>query len=163
LLERNETVDDYNRSKYENLDFEIIKETWNKYTIDDDIELKTRIVILRIMYDKNRSKNNHLIEFSQPLFTISCPLEKMGEKNNVPRPEEYYKLPSYNIKINEVEENVNLYLIKKSKMIIRIDYTVTEIKRITGRYDQNGNPFFLVTAFPKVNLIEEEQIKSINK
>jgi hypothetical protein len=154
-VDRNETIND-DRSRHENLDFEIIKEDWNKYIVDNDVELKTRIVILRLLYDKNRLKNNHLIEFSQPLFTISCPLEKMGEKNNVPQQDEYEKLPSHTVEINNIEENVNLYLIKKSNMIIRIDYTVTEIKRITDRYDINGNPFFLVTAYPKVQIIGAE-------
>jgi hypothetical protein len=83
-------------------------------------------------------------------YAVYSPTANRGPRNNIPQPNEFNKLPSYEVKTTQNDERWNLYRILRTGQIVRLRLTVTEIRRITDRFDQDGLPFYLVTSGPTI-------------
>jgi hypothetical protein len=135
------------------LEFEIIKEYWNRYKLRDGSRIKARLLLTRIMNDEN-DPGLYFFEFSNPILVVSCPNDKKGDPNNEPKPEEYNALPSEPIEFEESPvEEWNEYKIAESGKILKVKYTVSGIKRVPNRFNHDGRPFYLVTGAPAVTAV----------
>lgn len=144
-----------NRSEIndEELDFEIIKENWNTYKLNDESKLKARIILTRIFNAKRPQEFG--FEFSTPIFVISCPQEKRGERNKEPKQADYDKIPKDEVQIKDESayEKWNEYKIPKLDKILKIKYSISAIRRLRDRYDNNGYPFYIVTGAPAITIV----------
>jgi hypothetical protein len=149
------------KDKTISLKFDIIKENWNEYELSDGVTIKIRIILMKI-YRQENDKKGISLEFSQPLIAIFCPPEKMGDKNNQPKPEEYDILPKEPIEILKPIEYWNEYRIGNSSKTLRIKYMASEIERISNRFNSNGEPFYLIDGGPFVETSSLSEIAKSN-
>ena len=92
-------------------------------------------------------------EFSNPIFVVSCPPEKRGEKNREPTPSEYNTIDKDEVTIIEDSEKWNEYKIIDLKKVLKVKYSASSIHRLRGRFDKNGLPFYIVTAAPAITIV----------
>ncbi|HJT49004.1 MAG TPA: hypothetical protein VJ729_12550 [Nitrososphaeraceae archaeon] len=136
--------------EYEELDFMVQQENWNDYELVDNSRLKARS-ILRKIYADPHTPNVMMFDFNPPIVAIYSPQSNRGERNNMPKPEEYNTLPSFEVIIQHNDEKWNRYRILKSGQEIRTKLIATEIRRIKDRYNNDGAPFYLYySATPSV-------------
>ena len=58
-------------SEIKSIDFEIIKEPWNKYQISDNSILKTRTILMKVLRKMNRDKPDFRID-AQTLTIVNA-------------------------------------------------------------------------------------------
>lgn len=80
----------------------------------------------------------------------SCSEDQMGETNREPQQQELIKLPNREIRIINSDEKWNEYNIQNNKLKIKL--VVSEIRRVTNRYDHNGYPYYIIIGGPAVTL-----------
>jgi hypothetical protein len=60
------------------------------------------------------------------------------------------KLPNREIRIINNDEKWNEYNIQNNKLKIKL--VISEIRRVTNRYDHNGYPYYIIIGGPAVTL-----------
>jgi hypothetical protein len=139
------------QNKYNDIEFEIIKENWNEYQLNDESKLKARIILTRVF--RENSPNQFGFEFSNPIFVVSCPIEKRGKKNDEPKQADFDMIEKEEVTIISDYEKWNEYKIKDLEKTLRIKYSVSTIQRLKGKYDNNGYPFYIVTGAPAITML----------
>ncbi len=134
---------------FEELDFTVEEKNWNEYELADGSRIKGRLILKKIIRDPN-NPNNYNFDLQQPFYAVYAPHANRGSRNNEPQPHEYVTLPNYEVRTTRNDERWNKYRILRTGHIMKIKLTVTEIHRITDRFDKDGIPFYLVTAGPTV-------------
>ena len=134
---------------FEILDFTVEEEHWNEYELVDGSRVKGRLILRIIIRDPN-NPNAYSFDFHPAFYAVYAPQANRGERNNEPRPEEYFTLPNYEVRITRNDEKWNKYRILRTGQVIKVKLTITEIHRITDRFDKDGIPFYLITAGPTV-------------
>ncbi len=134
---------------YREVDYEIIKEDWNKYILEDNSRIKGRLILTRVLQSKENLKE-YTFDFSLPLYVVSCNEDQMGETNKEPQQQELTKLPQQEIAIKEQFEKWNEYKISNNRLKIKL--VVSEIRRVINRFDLNGYPYYIINGGPAVTL-----------
>lgn len=134
---------------FEELDFEVVEEHWNEYDLSDENRIKGRIFLKKLVRDPN-DPNNINISTSTPTWTVYANPRNRGERNNSPQPHEHNTLPQHEIMPNTNNERFNIYRILRNGQTIRIRLTVARITRVTGRFDNDGLPFYIINSGPIV-------------
>ena len=134
---------------FEELDFVVEEEHWNEYELNDGARIKARMLLKKIMADPN---NPLLLDFdiSPILSTVYAPIALRGERNNAPTPQEYNTLPSFEMGTNRSDEQWNIYRILRSGRTVRLRATITRIRRIADRFDNDGLPFYILSSGPMI-------------
>lgn len=127
-------------NEFDDLDFEVIEEHWNEYELEDGSRIRGRLILRKILSDPHDLEYCGL-DLAPPIFTVHTPVSQRGQKNNVPRPEEYNELAKYEVRINRADEKYNRYRILRNGRIVKIKLEVPEINRLTDRFDNEGLPF----------------------
>src|SRR6266498_4679168 len=135
--------------EFEELDFSIEDEDWNEYELSDNSRIRSRTILNKVLRDPN---NPYEIGFriQPPIYVVYTPQANRGERNNPPQPQEYNTLPNYEVRINRNDERWNRYRILRTGQTVRIRLMVSDIRRITDRFDNDGLPFYLVTSTPSI-------------
>lgn len=136
------------------VDFEIIKEPWNKYAITDGSVLKTRFILKKVdtrIMDEN--KKNYKID-GLPLSIIYASAELRGEPSQQRySTQELQNSISYDdLRYDTIHEEWDEYMLDDGTRI-RVKATVMKISR-TDKFDRNGDPLYLVdtTAMVEIKL-----------
>jgi len=129
---------------YKTLDFEIIKEPWNKYEIIDGSILKTRFVLKKVVEQPlGKDKSTFQIDGQPITSTFGSPELKGTPTTQVYPPEELKKsIVQEGLGYNVLGEEWNEYILEDGTKI-RIKNTVTKISR-TDKYEKIGDPIYLV-------------------
>ena len=146
--------------KFEEADFDIEKEVWNVYELQEGrhrVTLKMRTVLTkllkpRIMKDEppppgvppRAKKVGFEMAFQNIVIVSSCPPDLMGEPSPpIPR-HEFEKLPREEVEFIPFYEDWNIYQIKTPSMKIKVKLVVSSVERVEGRFDQFGYPIYNV-------------------
>ena len=129
----------------EEVDFEIIKEFWNKYNLTDESNIKARIILTKIFKINN---NEYIFEFANPILVVSCPNNKKGEKNREPKKEDYDNIEKEKVEIKDSKEEWNEYKIINLKQTLKIKYAISTIQRLKEEFDKNGYPIYIINGAP---------------
>lgn len=131
-------------NEFDDLDFEVIEEHWNEYELEDNSRIKGRIIVKKIIGDPH-DPQYYAFELSPVMFSVYSPLVNRGETDNEPSPEEYNRLSSYEVRISRADEKYNRYRILRNGRVVKIKLEVSEITRLTNRFDSHGLPFYLMS------------------
>ncbi len=134
---------------FEELDFTIEEEHWNEYELNDGSRIKSRMILQKITADPN---NPNLFDFDiGPLISsvYSHPTNR-GPRNQAPRPEEFNTLPNFEVRAVRSDEQWNIYRISRSGRLVRLRATLTRIRRIADKFDNDGLPFYLIDIGPMI-------------
>jgi len=130
---------------YEELDFKIEEEEWNEYELDDDVRIKGRIFLGKIMRDPNDPQKMSF-DLSPPKWTVYAPTHLRGTPSvellkdlNKQRTAEKFR-----VHINRSHEPWNRYRILRTGQEVKLKLSVDEILRFTNSFDNNGSPFYQV-------------------
>jgi len=134
---------------FDELDFDAEEEHWNEYELHDGARIKARMVLKKITVDPN-NPNTLNFDISPIISTVYAPTALRGERNNAPRPQEFNTLPSFDVRTNRSDEQWNIYRILRSGRTVRLRATITRIRRITDRFDNDGLPFYILSTGPMI-------------
>ena len=138
------------------IDFEIIKEPWNKYQIMDNSILKTRSIlkkVQRIMKDDKPSFNMDI----QTLVVIYADSKLKGTPN--PKPisnEEMIKaMDKSDMRYDTISQEFNEYLLDEGTKL-KIFTNVTRVSR-TSLKDKKGDPIYQVQTKNNIEIKQSDQ------
>jgi len=129
------------------LDFEIVREPWNRYSLKDGSYVKSRYILTKVkrMEPTQRGEKHSYGAEGQTVTVITNVPENLKgpPSTRAYSPEEL----SSSIVVDEVEYNIlseewNEYVVEDGTKI-RIKDTVTKVSR-TNKCDQGGNPVYIV-------------------
>jgi len=133
------------------LDFEIVKESWNKYGLSDGSKLKTRIIIKSAWYFEKDGKKNYSLDM-QYFTVIMCDPSLQGTKNQTKWSKEQLQK---NIEVEDsrydtIAYEANEYILDDTTKII-IHSNITKISR-TKLYDARGDRIYSVDLNASVTI-----------
>ena len=131
------------------LDFEIVEERWNEYELADETKLRARIILTRVMRPRFGPTGQFGFSF-ESFFRVTAPREKRGEQMQIPAREEWAALPKEPVRITTTNEPWNRYRIPETGDVIQLKLVVSEVFRVKDRFDQFGEPFYMVTSGPLI-------------
>lgn len=128
------------------IDFDIIKEPWNKYELGDGSILKTRCILTkihkRIKIGENTAGYGIDSQNMIVIYNVSPNLKGEPSTQAYGPKELETSIVQDDIRYTTISEEWNEYVAEDSTRI-RLKTTVTKVSR-TNRYDKNGDPRYLV-------------------
>ena len=126
------------------LEFDILEEGWNEYRLRDEVRIRARTMVRWITVSRE-GENSFQLSTQIPFFVILTPPHLMGnpERLSTQAIREARKEP---VQIVEEHEVWNRYRVRNTDNIIRVRLAVSEILRVVGHFDAEGNPLFSVSS-----------------
>jgi len=125
------------------LDFEVVKETWNKYSLRDGSILKTRIILKSAWNFEKDGKKNYSCDIQN--FTIMmCVPSLQGEKNQTKYTKEQIQngIEVEDSRYDTISYEASEYLLDDTTRIL-IHSNITKISR-TNLYNARGDRIYSV-------------------
>jgi hypothetical protein len=157
-------------SEYEEVDFEIEREVWNVYELDDGkhrVTLRMRTILTKLLrprfmeaeklplvgvpkdalgIPKNTRKDEFQMSFQNIVVVSSCPAELMGSPAPPISSNELNQLSTEEISFNAFNEEWNIYKIPESGLKLKIKLVVSSVNKAEGVHDQFGYPMYMVQS-----------------
>lgn len=131
------------------LDFEILREPWNKYSLKDGTNLKSRFILLKIKKrlapaTVTEKKTEYGFEGQNLTVAYNVPSELKGPSSNAQySPQQLSESKKDDISYDTLGEEWNEYVLEDGTTL-RIKNTVVSVSR-TDKADKNGDPVYFVT------------------
>lgn len=148
--------------EYEEVDFEVEKEVWNVYELEDGrhrVTLKMRTILTKLLKPRimkpetpppgvplRARKEEFQMSFQNIVVVSSCPPELMGEPSPPIPSAELLQLPTEEINFIPFHEDWSVYRLPDSGLKLRVKLVVSSISKVKGRYDQFGYPIYQVQS-----------------
>jgi hypothetical protein len=133
---------------YKSYDFEVKKEDWNEYELQDSTRVRGKLVLTRIIKRDNTPANAYEI-IAQPMFTVTTDTNRRKPPTQALTPDEVAQLnlPGPNelkvpMEVLTYAERWNQYFLPATDETIRVKMVLIDIYRIPDRYDDLGEPMF---------------------
>lgn len=126
------------------IDFEVVRESWNKYELHDNSILKSKYVLQRLFKTQGTdNKSNFQIE-GQILTVILTPDTLKGPvDDHVYSPEELSaSIVNDDVRYTTLAEEWNEYIADDATKI-KIKTIVSHVRK-TSKFDKNGDPVYIV-------------------
>lgn len=133
------------------IDFDVVREPWQKYELHDNTKVKTKLAITKIYKKLNEDgKPNYTID-GQNLTALLAPSESKGPPDsNIYTPQQYEQsVIQDDVKYSTLSEEWHEYIIDDGTRL-RIKTTVTRIRK-TSKFDKDGEPVYLVDTSALIN------------
>lgn len=143
----------------ENRDFEVLNEHWDEYKLKDGSLLRAKFVLINvIMAGVDDAKNPRYMMNSQPLFGVVAPASLKGV------PSEEVFTPEQ--RVDALQEEVEFEVLKKESSeyklsdgaLLKIDLMIVKVGR-TSLHDSIGEPLYLISSQPLVNLSVPKELR----
>lgn len=133
------------------IDFDVVKEPWNKYELNDGTIIKTRIVLKKLVKEMLDKKQGKFGIDAQPVTVVLTSSEQNGPPDPKPHPPEELRqsIEKDDLRYTTLAEEWNEYIVDDGSRV-RIKSTVMQISKTT-KFDRNGDPIYLVDTN---NLVE---------
>ena len=129
----------------EEIDFDIEREVWSRYTLTDETVLKLRTVLMKVFKAMEESGESYGLEAKNLVSTLVPPDLKGTPNPNPLSVQELRDLPHERVNILQQEEDWNLYRFSDGRTF-RMRSIVVDIFRVDGNYDKYGNTQYIVTS-----------------
>lgn len=129
----------------QSIDFEIIKEPWNKYQISDNSTLKTRTILTKVERKMDNEKPSFQVD-AQTITVINVdPLLKGPPNTKVHSAEDIRRtIEKEDMRYDTLSQEFNEYILDDGTKI-KIYTNVTRISR-SRLHDRNGDPVYSVDS-----------------
>lgn len=148
--------------QYEDIDFDVEKEVWNVYELEDGrhrVTLKMRGILTKVLKPRimtpeppligvpagAKKKMEYMLSFRNIVIVSSCPTELMKAPSEPIPPTEFQQLPRQEINFIPFNEDWNIYRVHNGPKI-RVKLVVSSVEKVEGRYDQFGYPVYQVQS-----------------
>ncbi len=147
------------------VDFEVVREEWNSYKLEDEAVLKSKFVLINVIMEKDfkakieKTKAEKGVKVglgisSSNVIGVEAPLELRGEQSTKPcTPEELRaSVVKDDIDFEVVKETWNVYKLENG-IVMKSRSAPVNVAR-TSKFDNRGLPIYLAdfTADVKVSL-----------
>lgn len=128
------------------VDFDVLKENWHEYELEDDTVVRSKVVLLKILNASPSEKSAKMPKFllsSKLLNVVHSPDHLKGKKGRswpVSELEKFITEP--NMKFRRLRDG-GLAEYKTKKAIIAIRSRIIQIDK-TSKYDVEGNPAYII-------------------
>jgi hypothetical protein len=130
---------------FDYVDFVIEKEDWSNYELKDGVHMKGRIIILKLGRNRNAPPGEYTIQ-SQNIFVTFAPKEERGLPSTPPPAGQIPKEKLIPVEVVSSNEVWNVYRILNTGDRVKVKLVVTDVFRVKGQFDQNGEPYYIVTS-----------------
>lgn len=126
------------------LDFEIVKELWNKYTLKDGSKLKTRVILESAWFIEKDQKKNYSVNIKN-MTVVMCDPSLQGMKNTTKHtPEQIQQsIEVEDARYDTISYEANEYLLDDGTRIL-IHSNITKISR-TKLFNADGDRIYNVS------------------
>jgi len=121
------------------MDFEVIKEPWNIYSLEDGTFLKIKVILIKVMQDIE--KGSYAVNTTNALGILSPNVNKKAPSTNS---EDKLEIEMKDMNFKVVEESWNEYKLEDGN-ILKIKPAIAAIDR-TKFYDVKGDPNYLINC-----------------
>jgi len=144
------------------IDFEIIKEPWNKYQFADNSVLKTRAILKKVERVMEGDKISFKMDV-QNLTVIYANSELKGEPNPNPISKQEMKksIDKPDMRYDTLSQEFNEYLLDDGTKL-KIFTNVISVSRTT-RKDAKGDPVYQVQTKNNIEIKPSDQYKASSK
>ena len=135
------------------IDFDVVREPWQKYELNDNTKVKTKLAVIKIYKKLNEDGNPFYTIDGQTLTALLAPAESRGPPDtNIYTPQQYAEsVIQHDVKYSTLSEEWHEYIIDDGTRL-RIKTTVTRIRK-TSKFDKDGEPVYLVDTGMLVNTV----------
>jgi hypothetical protein len=150
------------------IEFEVEKEVWNRYRLEDDAILKTKFVLINVFAEKDfeekvekieKGEKNVKVGFefqSSNVVGVTVPLNLLGEPSNQQYP--LQELEASVIKdemdFETITESWNIYKLEGG-IILKVRNSPIRVRR-TNKFDSRGIPIYLVDFVADVKFVPKK-------
>lgn len=147
---------------FRSIEFEIIKEPWNKYQLSDNSIIKTRTILKKVERVTKGEKITFNID-AQTLTVVYADSSLKGEPNRNPISMEQIKnsIEKPDMRYNTLAQEFNEYELDDGTKI-KIYTNVTQVSR-TSLKDVKGDPVYNVISNNAVEIKASQQYKKPQK
>lgn len=133
-----------------NLDFDIMRENWSIYNLEDGNKLKMRVFLIQVRSPSIPPKKGDQIvfEFSQAV-TVDAPPNRRGQKGHAATQEELSDPKNHGgveISVESSREPWNEYHLAGTDRRLRVKIIVNRVWRIQDRFDAKGDPVYVINV-----------------
>jgi hypothetical protein len=148
----NNNIQNFGPKIEDELQFEIVKESWNEYELEGGVKIRSRIILSKIIKDQNKP-NEQILVFLNPIHIVSSPENLLINDSSriVYNPTAMKPQDLEESEIKKSNEQWNQYKIIADSKTIKIKLIITKIERVRDRCDINGLPYFIITGGPLVD------------
>jgi len=144
------------------IDFEIIKEPWNKYQFADNSVLKTRAILKKV----ERLTEGDKISFNMDIQTLTVIYSDSGLKgapnpNPISKQEMIKSIDKPDMRYDTLSQEFNEYLLDDGTKV-KIFTNVTNVSRTTLK-DTKGDPVYQVQTKNNIDVKPSNQYKASSK
>ncbi|MCH7649440.1 MAG: hypothetical protein IIA83_12655 [Thaumarchaeota archaeon] len=126
------------------IDFDVVREPWQKYELNDNTIIKTKFVLTKLFKKiKEDNKPAYTID-GQNITVVLAPQEVKGQPDSKKyTPQEYQKsIIQEDVKYNTISDEWYEYIVDDGTRI-RMKATITGIHK-TDKFDTNGDRVYLI-------------------
>lgn len=127
------------------LDFDVVREPWNKYELADGSYIKSKYVLMKVKKVGPDEQGKASLDVGgQPLIvSYNVPKELRGSPSTeLYSPEQILKAVESEVRYNTISEDWNEYLLEDTTRI-RVKITVSRVLR-TKLFNRDGEPIYHV-------------------
>ena len=138
------------------LDFEIIKEPWNKYSLRDGSKLKTRVMLESAWHFEKDGKKNYSVNIKMSTVMM-CDVSLQGPKNQTKWTKEQFakNIEVDNSQYDTISYEANEYILDDTTRIL-IHSNLSGLSR-TKLYNANGDRIYIVKAQASITVTPPKQ------
>lgn len=155
----------YDSKEVEVLDFDVLEEYWNEYDLEDNSRLRARLIVTRVALRPGTPVGQFDLSF-QTILMITAPPNQRGAPGPPVSPEEINVSPEdiasgRKIPVRPLTNNEpwNIYRVEKTTDVFQAKLVVSAVYRIKERYDQFGEPAYVITSGPVVAPLAKGYVK----
>lgn len=133
--------------KESEIEFEVLREPWNKYSVDDGSYVKSRYIILKFKKREPTTADEKLgygFQGQNIAVSYNVPTELKKTPSTKQYSPEELKQEAEDMRYSIVSEEWNEYVLEDGT-VVRIKSSVIEILR-TNKFDRNGDPIYYVNT-----------------
>ena len=141
--------------EFEIIDFDVIRENWNEYLIEDGTKLRVKFIMIKVLKNKNMGEDYRFN--CTHVIGITSPLNRSGQPSVIHDPKEVLNsIIQEDIGFKEIKVDWNEYRLKDNNKIMAKP-VITLIQK-TDKFDEFGDPIYniqiqaIFKALPKKKL-----------
>lgn len=134
-----------NQRNYDYIDFNVIKENWCLYELEDETIVKFKFILMKII--PIDSKGNDL---AFNTATVLAVLTQKGQRGNPSLPDAVLNIEKKDLPFKVLSEEWNEYKLEDGR-ILKMKPSIVEISK-GSTYDQYGEPSYLVQSQPIIKI-----------
>jgi len=134
---------------YSVIPFELVEEHWNEYSFSDGTIILFRTIVIRIARRKGSPAGQYDITTNN-IATIMAPPTERGQPSPLMTPDEIQSAEKFEVRPITTEEHWNVYRLRTTDEMIKVKYVASNFYKVKGKFDQFGEPVYLVVGGPLV-------------